>query len=235
MSLIEIVLIIIGIIVIVVSCIIVDHSQKYQNQIIGKSIASMEEKLTEEDKSQLMAKMKELLGEVREETILKTEDTLNKISNEKIMAVNEFSDQIIEKIKRNHEEVVFLYNMLNDKEKDLKLTVKEIDFAQKKLQDILESKAEANKQHSSKNVKPQATTKPYPQTQARQVEKAVSAATTQTASAAEVTTVSGSNSNNNSQILALYSQGRSIVEISKILGLGQGEVKLVIDLFKGKK
>jgi DNA-binding NarL/FixJ family response regulator len=43
------------------------------------------------------------------------------------------------------------------------------------------------------------------------------------------------NSNNNSQILALYSQGKSIMEISKLLSLGQGEVKLVIDLFKGKK
>ena len=235
MSLIEIVLIIIGIIVIVVSCIIVDHSPKLQNQIVGKSIASMEEKLTEEDKSQLMAKLKELLGEVREETILKTEDSLNKISNEKIMAVNEFSDQIMEKIKRNHEEVVFLYNMLIDKEKDLKSTVREIDFTQKKLQDILESKAETNKQPSSKSVKPQATTKPNPETQAKQVEKAVSKAATQTVSASEITTVSGSNSNNNSQILALYSQGRSIVEISKILGLGQGEVKLVIDLYKGKK
>jgi hypothetical protein len=43
------------------------------------------------------------------------------------------------------------------------------------------------------------------------------------------------NTNNNTQILALYSQGRSVMEISKLLDLGQGEVKLVIDLFKGKK
>jgi hypothetical protein len=35
--------------------------------------------------------------------------------------------------------------------------------------------------------------------------------------------------------LALYAQGRTVVEISKLLGLGQGEVKLVIDLYKGKK
>ena len=39
----------------------------------------------------------------------------------------------------------------------------------------------------------------------------------------------------NDKILELYNKGKSVVEISKILGLGQGEVKLVIDLFKNAK
>src|SRR5690606_18460364 len=46
---------------------------------------------------------------------------------------------------------------------------------------------------------------------------------------------SGLSENYKKQILALSSQGMSVMEISKQLGLGQGEVKLVIDLFKGKK
>lgn len=235
MSPIEIALIIIGIIVIIVSCIIVDRSPKLQNQMIGKPLSVVDDKLTDEDKKHLMSKMKELLAEVREETILKTDDTLSKLSNEKIMAVNEFSDQIIEKIKRNHEEVVFLYNMLNDKEKDLKATVREIDSSKKKVQDILESKLENEKLQAVKNTKPQAATKVLSQTQNKQADKPIKAVARQIEAASEVSTVSGPNSNNNSQILALYSQGRSVVEISKLLGLGQGEVRLVIDLFKGKK
>ena len=39
--------------------------------------------------------------------------------------------------------------------------------------------------------------------------------------------------NNNERILALSSQGMSQVEIAKELGIGLGEVKLVIDLFRG--
>lgn len=235
MSPIEIVLIIIGVLVIIVSCIMVDNSHKQQNQIIGKSISSMEEKLTDEDKKQLMDKMKELLAEVREETILRTDDTLSKISNEKIMAVNEFSDQIMEKIKRNHEEVVFLYNMLNDKEKELKATVREIDSSKRKVQDILDSKSEHDKLQSVKNAKTQAATKALSQPQTLQMEKPSRPVARSVDASSELSTVSGPNSNNNSQILALHSQGRSVVEISKLLGLGQGEVKLVIDLFKGKK
>ncbi len=235
MSPIEIALIIIGIIVIIISCVVVDNSSKMKNQMIGKSLSSLEEKLTDEDKKHLMDKMKELLGEVREETILRTEDTLSKLSNEKILAVNEFSDQIMEKIKRNHEEVVFLYNMLNDKEKDLKATVREIDSSQKRVQDILESKSENDKLQAVKNAKTQAAAKALSHTQTSQVDKPSRAVIQKSEIPAEVSTVSGPSSNNNSQILALYSQGRSVVEISKLLGLGQGEVKLVIDLFKGKK
>ena len=40
-------------------------------------------------------------------------------------------------------------------------------------------------------------------------------------------------SNKNSEILELHRQGRSDVAIAQQLGLGVGEVKLVIDLFKG--
>lgn len=235
MNQIEIVLIIIGIIVIIVSCIMVDASQKLPNQLIGKSLSQVGDQLNEDDKKQLMGKVKELLAEAREETILQADDALSKISNEKIMAVNEFSDQIMEKIKRNHEEVIFLYNMLNDKEKDLKLTIREIVSSKKKVQDILNSKAEGDKQQSVKNTKTQAVVKAVNQAGTANTEKPAKNIIHPIDTATERSTVNGSNPNNNSQILELYSRGRSVVEISKLLGLGQGEVKLVIDLFKGKK
>ena len=41
--------------------------------------------------------------------------------------------------------------------------------------------------------------------------------------------------NKNDKILSLHAEGKSNVAIAKELGLGVGEVKLVIDLFKGKK
>lgn len=45
----------------------------------------------------------------------KTERSLERISNEKIMAVNEYSDTVLDEINKNHKEVMFLYDMLNDK------------------------------------------------------------------------------------------------------------------------
>ena len=37
--------------------------------------------------------------------------------------------------------------------------------------------------------------------------------------------------NRNDEIIALYKSGKSVMEISKLLGMGQGEVKLIIDLY----
>ena len=45
----------------------------------------------------------------------------------------------------------------------------------------------------------------------------------------------GDINNHNNLILEEYKKGKSIIEISKSLGIGQGEVKLVVDLYKGFK
>ena len=49
---------------------------------------------------------------------------LERVTNEKIMAVNEYSDTVLEEINKNHKEVLFLYDMLNDKHDNLKNTVR---------------------------------------------------------------------------------------------------------------
>ena len=51
----------------------------------------------------------------------------------------------------------------------------------------------------------------------------------------EVMRESEENENSNDIILELYQKGESIIEIAKQLGLGVGEVKLVIDLYRGEE
>lgn len=228
----EIALIIIGIIIIIISCRLVDHAQKSVVLTAGKTF-DVETSITEEDKEKIKNKIDALLSEVSEEVIVRTDDTISKLSNEKIIAVNEFSDQILEKINRNHEEVVFLYSMLNDKEKELKSAVKEIDNSKRKMQDIIENRVKNDNAPTSKEIKTPATPKSI--TQAAQINKTAKTEKPTKKITEEIETPSSFEGNNNTQILTLYSRGKSVMEISKLLGLGQGEVKLVIDLFKGKK
>ncbi|MBP3753428.1 MAG: hypothetical protein J6I66_01055 [Lachnospiraceae bacterium] len=68
----------------------------------------------------------------------KTERALERITNEKIMAVNEYSDTVLDEINKNHKEVMFLYDMLNDKQKNLKNTVTEASEAAKEVQKTTE-------------------------------------------------------------------------------------------------
>ncbi|MBE5965661.1 MAG: hypothetical protein E7255_01605 [Lachnospiraceae bacterium] len=217
MGLLEIILIILGIIIILISCMLVGNSQDTGRQALLKEDLSLDKIFSEEERKHLKDQTEELLLRSNEEMLNRTEEGLSRLSNEKIMAVSEFSDQILEKISRNHEEVVFLYNMLNDKEKDIKDTVREIDRVQRKVKEI-KSSAEKNETVAPSEPKP-----------------LVKPAATPSNASIETDMAENKTANNNKKILSLYSEGRSIVEISKLLDLGQGEVKLVIDLFYGKK
>lgn len=235
MNTLEIILILIGIIIIIISSRLVDRSKVTVNQPISRSL-SLENSFSEEEIKLVKEKMNKLLSDVSEETVIRTDDSLSKLSNEKILAVNEFSEQILEKIKRNHEEVVFLYSMLGDKEKELKAAVREIDSSKKKVQDIIESRKEIEK--SQLAAKKTIATQTVAQTsQPVQGLKPGVSDNKETQRKTEPVPIAqnGLNTNNNTQILSLFSQGKSVVEISKLLGIGQGEVKLVIDLFRGKK
>ena len=72
------------------------------------------------------------ISDIVDETVTysmeKTERSMERVANEKIMAVNEYSDTVLEEINKNHKEVIFLYDMLNDKHENLKAAV--IDAAQ---------------------------------------------------------------------------------------------------------
>ena len=59
----------------------------------------------------------------------KTERSLERLSNEKIMAVNEYSDTVLAQIHKDHEEAMFLYDMLNNKHDSMKRTLSEINQA----------------------------------------------------------------------------------------------------------
>ena len=51
---------------------------------------------------------------------------LSRISNEKVMEISEYAGTVLEDIKKNHDEVVFMYDMLNDKHKNLTNAVTEM-------------------------------------------------------------------------------------------------------------
>lgn len=59
----------------------------------------------------------DILDEQIENVKEQTEISLDKLSNQKMLEMNEYSDTILQEINRNHNEVMFLYDMLNEKKK----------------------------------------------------------------------------------------------------------------------
>lgn len=203
-----IVLSIIGLVIIIISCFMVDKTDKKKNEFVldggyAQSIPDVEE---------FRKKIDEACQETADGHLYRADTKLSQLSNEKIIAVHEFSEQVLEKIKHNHEEVVFLYNMLGEKEEELKNLMKNADRQKRQLEENSPNTVKAESK-AGKAVKNTAAGKP----DMNFIKQADN---------------SDTNGNFNQKILELYSQGFTIVDISKALEIGQGEVKLVVDLFK---
>ena len=154
----------------------------------------------------------------------KTERSLERLSNEKIMAVNEYSDTVLAQIHKDHEEAMFLYDMLNNKHDSMKRTLSEINQALSEVNRAVKSAEEAASNLQRELTQPEAQEE-APAWQ----EEMLPVREPETAEYEEEM----EKLNSNDRILALYRQGKSSVDIAKTLGLGVGEVKLVIDLFTG--
>lgn len=244
----EIVLLIIGVAVFVASFLLpagkqeenADHSAVVKEEIKGLVADQMQE---------IKSQVDDTVEEAVQYAMEKTERSLERISNEKIMAVNEYSDTVLAEINKNHQEVMFLYDMLNDKHISLKNTASKVEKTAKEAESIAKeaeavSKVAEEATRKAEKVLPvfqslhPETVVPLEKEEEKAEQKPVTKRKTkQSDKKKEKQTVESAekevNFNNNETILALYELGKSKVEIAKELGLGVGEVSLVIDLFKG--
>jgi hypothetical protein len=113
------VLIVVGLILVAVSFFV---SEKIDKGLLddAEPVSTPQEIWTDKEEKKVKERIDTILSDKTDEAVVRVDDQLSLISNEKIMAVNDFSDQLLEKINENHKEVVFLYNMLGEKEEEIK-------------------------------------------------------------------------------------------------------------------
>ena len=232
MGILEIVLLIAGVIIFTGSFFLPLGGEK--NTGIDQKAAKEEvHGLVEEEMNNVRSKMQDKMEETSEDTIEKAERALERLTNEKIMAVNEYSDTVLQEIHKNHEEAMFLYDMLNSKHANIKDTVSKMDKAVKAVENkTLENKTAENKAAADKTAadKTAGTVAEEKTADASQTESLIQPENSPEIGFMGETVQEGQN--NNEKILEMHKQGKSTVAIAKELGLGVGEVKLVIDLYK---
>ncbi len=134
MGALEIILLAAGAIIFIVSFCIPVKQEKLKEET--RTLARQEVKsLVLKELEQVRGRLTELSEEEMQQQIDKSERTMERISNEKIMAVHEYSDTVLEEIHKNHEEVVFLYDMLKGKRENLQTS---LDQAEQDIQDLLQ-------------------------------------------------------------------------------------------------
>lgn len=220
MNTLEILLLLIGIIVTVVSFLLVAKSnqytkdKKFNNMIVSDSNDKIIAKSIIEKKNEF----EESIKDINDQYIEDTKKELNQTTNEKMIVIQEFADQLIDDIKNNKEEVFFLYQILNEKEN----TLRQSDIS------------------ISTNVREQKTeygqAEPLNAAKSNNIKASVKDDLKQEISYTEDSNESEFDIEDKKEkykkIIGLYNQGNSITEISKTLSLGQGEVKLYIDINK---
>lgn len=212
MTALEICLVLIGITAIVVSYFI---SEKVSYEKLEEAARNLV--LSEESKEKLINQTKEtvknILEDMTEDIAGKAERELEKLSNEKIMSVHDYSNTILEEINKNHNEVMFLYSMLDDKDKEIKNTVYKVQDTIKSIRRMEEELEEQEAVAEPEGI--------VPEIQPEEISMLLD------------TEEKDDLKNNNDIILQLHKEGKSNLEIARALGLGLGEVKLVLDLFQG--
>ena len=143
MTMIEIILLLVGCVFMIGSFFI---SEKLSSSELNK-IAELSEdelkKIIEREVNNAGTQMDEVIEQKIEEAGEQAERAMEKESNEQIMQIHEYSETVMESMKKTHDEIMFLYSMLNDKHTEL------TQFSSK-LQELvneLEKKDEEIEQH----------------------------------------------------------------------------------------
>ena len=321
MTTLEITLILVGIVFLIGSFMVKDKLSKNDLDKIADMSAEELKVITEKEVKNAESAIDGMLNEHIASKTDETKRDLEKETNSKIMAINEYSDTVLDSINKSHNEIMFLYSMLNDKHEELTRLSGNIEKitaqAKKTFEPVNASKINNLSNKTVSSAKPVGHAAPVPNRQAVAESRGIASSDTvtgikntasvktqnvsaqnmmsqntvvrnnaasntavlnavvpnmaaqntvtqnaaasnmptrnmpaqnMTASNAAIPSQNLSNTdvqssrvydiseiNHNPQILRLYKSGKDIVEIAKELGLGKGEVKLVIDLYNEGK
>jgi uncharacterized protein YneF (UPF0154 family) len=248
MTMIEIILLLVGCVFMIGSFFI---SEKLSSSELNK-IAELSEdelkKIIEREVNNAGTQMDEVIEQKIEEAGEQAERAMEKESNEQIMQIHEYSETVMESMKKTHDEIMFLYSMLNDKHTEMTSMTGDLQRLAadiRNLQENMSAKAGTpiRKPVAESNVaqqpvmKQNAVVQPMTETIDVQPEPEVQVNRFQEIQEPEQKTekpeTADAQGMSNDMILKLYEQGLSKVEIAKQLGRGLGEVNLVIELYKG--
>ena len=181
-------------------------------------------------------RIEDAIDEQVDQSSEKVDRSLEKVTNDKIMAISEYSDTVIESMNKTHNEIMFLYSMLNDKHTELIGMAADL---QRLAADVrsLEEKAPL--------TAPQAASERAAAVSAASAVTPVSVETADTtgretaAAPAEQKeempeTEETKQEGLHAEILKLKKLGMTEVQIAKKLGIGIGEVRLVNGLYRGE-
>lgn len=227
MTAVEILLLVIGVTFFVASFFITEKLGPNELTKIGELSNEEIQRIMDRELQKISGQIEGKVEEKVEEALAKSERSMEKECNEKIMAISEYADTVVESMNKTHNEIMFLYSMLNDKHSELTQFSSKLQELANELQKKDEEIASHLRQRTvveERRYEP-VSGKEEPALSMSDIKEEFS----------ENITEETAESNQNANILAMYRDGKSSVEIARTLSLGLGEVQLVIGLYEGKR
>lgn len=295
-----IVMIVLGLIIIIASFFLSEKlTKKEDNFNIDLLTVDDSYEFSDRELRIIKRKIEDVIANQAKDILYETNESLANMANEKTMALGDYAVAVCDEIEKNHKEVMFLYSMLDDKQKEIMNTVRTVDETNKNVKELLskvqqhvsvsveqiktsevdtqkqpETKlsaidhlTELSKQKKESDILSQSkaeTLKDKPQMEQKRNNALVIETNEEQSDNEDVIEENSiednssiddvfaeldkteldfdevleeefeDNENSNDIILEMYRNGSSIIDIAKQLGLGVGEVKLVIDLYQGE-
>ncbi len=176
--------------------------------------------------------IKKMIADGMEDAMDEFEVKADKLLNDKILSISDYSDSVLTSIEKSHKEIIFMYDMLTEKQEILTELTKNIQKLESNLREI-----KANIEESANNGDFRLITDELEEIEKVHVlEEIIEEAgdnkiETALDNKVKFTKNSKEENNQNDKILKMYKEGYSEVEIAKSLGRGLGEIKLVLGLF----
>lgn len=284
MTAIEVALLLIGVVFIIGSFFIIEKLSPTELSRVSELSEDELRIVMDRELATAGAKISDVVDQTVDLSIDQIQRRMEKDTNEKIMAISEYSDLAMEQLKKFNNEVTFLYSMLGDKHTELNESIAQLNEMMNACQTVQAQMASTLQQMQMHQPQQQAQKRPVSQqpiqqrqvtqaqqqpvqqrqmTQAQQqsvqqqplqrqypeqapipekpertVEEPEWPSQQETVEAQQEAAIAESAAEDHSmdvreEILRRYRSGEDMKDIARDLSLGYGEVKLIVELYKG--
>ncbi len=216
---------------------IAQRSEKEIKTILDKELAGAE------------GKIQDAIDEAVEGSLIKVERSLDLETNEKIAGISDYSDTVMQDMHKLHEEIVFLYSMLNDRHEEMKKTAQDVQTLTKEVRSVEQrwenehiartvhtAAPEEPAQKAPQNAKTGETPENSVSGEKESEPEAEQKETPEEEKAPEAVMEPAVTTNPmHEKILAMAAEGKDAVAIAEEMHLGVGEVRLIENLYARKE
>ena len=231
MTAIEVGLLLIGVVFLIGSFFVTEKLSQSEIGEIAKLSETELQTVIERELEIASAKVSDMVDDSVDLSLNKIQRSLDKETNDKMMAIQEYSDTVLKDLEKTNKEVTFLYSMLGDKHNELQDSIAKMNELTQECDELREQIVILEVE--AKHVAEEPVRKPEQELAKTDAVYEPDESDTEELLQEDLTD-SEQQERRKKEILMRYRGGEDLVDIAKDLDMGFGEVKLIVELYNGE-